>query len=178
MCQNSISFHYEAFHSETLQNHGSANVWVEQALLILVSLFIPFWCRAPAVLARTQQTCSNSDQLLLLRKHVGVGELKSKSQNVGCWQQMLCQASFLRSDPCLFGRHLASVGIRFLRLQQLKLKVSYYTCIAYGFWNNYVTGFLDVWIQNICISAFPHWSGIWSYHVTWYFFGSSQIFAI
>ena len=56
---------------------------------------------------------------------MGVGELKSKSQNVGCWQQILCQASFSKQDPCLFGRQAASVLIffpSFARLQAVEVE--------------------------------------------------------
>ena len=56
---------------------------------------------------------------------MGVGELKSKSQNVGCWQQILCQASFSKQDPCLFGRQAASVLTffpSFARLQAVEVE--------------------------------------------------------
>ncbi len=144
MRQNSISFHYEAFHSETLQNHRSANVWVEQGLILvsfLISLFIPF-CRAPAVLARTQR-------LVLIQTNFcsceSMWALESWSPNL----KMLDAGSRFCVKPAFPNKIHVCLGVRrrqcsyFFRLsqdcKQLKLKVSYYTWV--DFFVYYISAF-------------------------------------
>lgn len=168
MCQNSISFHYEAFILKLFRTMDQRKCGLNRPFL---SLF-----RCSSRFGVGHQLFWREPRLVLIQTNFcsceSMWALESWSPNLKMLDAGRCcvKPAFSNQIHVCLGVSWRQLASDFFRLLQdcsswsWRYHTTRVSLTAFG--TIYVTRFLDVWIQNICISAFPHWSGIWSYHVT------------